>query len=287
MAASYEARAYGIDGGMSGWRARRLCPHAVVVPPRFSAYTEASRALFDLFEETAPLVEGLSLEEAFLDVRGLERISGTPRQIAERLRRRARERVGLGRHRRRRQDEGARQDGEPRRQARRPARHRARSGGGVPAAAARSRRSGESAWSPRTSSAPTGSARSASSSAGTRRSWRCSSGPMRRGTSTRSPTAATRAEFAAGRAAALDRHPVGVRRRREVRVRPRRAAGDPGRSGHAAGAGRQPRGPHRDASLSLRRLLPRHALADAAPIRRPAPARSWPRRGRCSPRPGP
>jgi DNA polymerase IV len=95
MAASYEARAHGIHGGMGGGRARRLCPHAAVVPPRFTAYVEASRALFDLFEETAPLVEGLSMEEAFLDVRGLERISGTPRQIAERLRRRARERVGL------------------------------------------------------------------------------------------------------------------------------------------------------------------------------------------------
>jgi DNA polymerase IV len=95
MAASYEARAFGIEGGMSGWRARRLCPHAAVVSPRFEAYTEASRALFDLFEETAPLVEGLSLEEAFLDVTGLERISGTPSQIAETLRRRARRRVGL------------------------------------------------------------------------------------------------------------------------------------------------------------------------------------------------
>ena len=95
MAASYEARAFGIHGGMNGWRARRLCPHAAVVPPRFDAYTEASRALFDLFEETAPLVEGMSLEEAFLDVRGLERIFGTPRQIAERLRRQAREHVGL------------------------------------------------------------------------------------------------------------------------------------------------------------------------------------------------
>src|SRR3954469_15421712 len=95
MAASYEARAYGIHGGMSGWQARRLCPKAAVVAPRFSAYVEASRALFDLFEETAPLVEGLSMEEAFLDVRGLERISGTPGQIAEWLRRQARERVGL------------------------------------------------------------------------------------------------------------------------------------------------------------------------------------------------
>jgi DNA polymerase-4 len=95
MAASYEARAYGIHGGMGGGRARRLCPQALVVSPRFSAYSEASRALFDLFDETAPLVEGMSMEEAFLDVRGLERISGTPREIAERLRRRARERVGL------------------------------------------------------------------------------------------------------------------------------------------------------------------------------------------------
>jgi DNA polymerase IV len=95
MAASYEARAFGIHGGMGGRQARRLCPEAAVVPPRFSAYTEASKALFELFEETAPLVEGLSLEEAFLDVRGLERISGSPRQIAERLRRRARERIGL------------------------------------------------------------------------------------------------------------------------------------------------------------------------------------------------
>jgi DNA polymerase-4 len=95
MAASYEARAYGIHGGMGGRRAHQLCPHAAVVSPRFSAYSEASRALFDLFEETAPLVEGMSLEEAFLDVRGLERISGTPRQIAGRLRRQARERIGL------------------------------------------------------------------------------------------------------------------------------------------------------------------------------------------------
>jgi DNA polymerase-4 len=95
MAASYEARAYGIHGGMGGRRAHQLCPHAAVVPPRFSAYSEASRALFDLFDETAPLVEGMSLEEAFLDVRGLERISGTPRRIAERLRRQARERIGL------------------------------------------------------------------------------------------------------------------------------------------------------------------------------------------------
>src|SRR5918995_7498962 len=95
MAASYEARAYGVHGGMSGRRARRLCPHAAVVDPRFAAYVEASKALFEIFKQTAPLVEGLSMEEAFLDVRGLEAISGTPREIAARLRRRVREEVGL------------------------------------------------------------------------------------------------------------------------------------------------------------------------------------------------
>jgi DNA polymerase IV len=95
MAASYEARACGVRGAMGGARARRLCPDAVVVPPRFSAYLDASRALFEVFRDTAPEVEGLSLEEAFLDVRGLERISGTPAEIASRLRRATRERVGL------------------------------------------------------------------------------------------------------------------------------------------------------------------------------------------------
>jgi DNA polymerase IV len=95
MAASYEARAYGIRGAMGGARARRLCPHAVVVEPRFSAYVEASNAVFDVFRRTAPEVEGLSMEEAFLDVRGLQRISGSPFEIAVRLRREVLQQVGL------------------------------------------------------------------------------------------------------------------------------------------------------------------------------------------------
>jgi DNA polymerase IV len=95
LAASYEAKAYGIRTAMGGRQARRLCPHAVVVPPRFSAYTEASRAMFAVFEDTSPVVEGLSIDEAFLDVRGMERLAGTPAQIAVRLRRAVRERVGL------------------------------------------------------------------------------------------------------------------------------------------------------------------------------------------------
>jgi len=95
LAASYEAKAYGIRTAMGGRHARRLCPHAIVVSPRMAAYTEASKAMFDVFEDATPLVEGLSIDEAFLDVRGLRRISGTPAEIAARLRRDVRDRVGL------------------------------------------------------------------------------------------------------------------------------------------------------------------------------------------------
>jgi DNA polymerase-4 len=95
LAASYEAKAYGVRTAMGGRQARRLCPDAIVVPPRMSAYAEASRAVYAVFEDVAPLVEGLSIDEAFLDVRGMERIAGTPAQIALRLRRQVRERVGL------------------------------------------------------------------------------------------------------------------------------------------------------------------------------------------------
>jgi DNA polymerase-4 len=95
LAASYEAKAYGVRTAMGGWQARRLCPRAVVVQPRMSAYAEASKAVYRVFEDTTPLVEGLSIDEAFLDVRGLERISGTPAEIAVRLRRDVLGRVGL------------------------------------------------------------------------------------------------------------------------------------------------------------------------------------------------
>ena len=95
LAASYEAKAYGVRTAMGERRARRLCPHAVVVPPRFSAYSEASKEVFRVFEDTSPLVEGLSIDEAFLDVRGMERSIGSPLEIAVRLRRSVRDRVGL------------------------------------------------------------------------------------------------------------------------------------------------------------------------------------------------
>ncbi|HEV2592097.1 MAG TPA: hypothetical protein VGU02_09410, partial [Gaiellaceae bacterium] len=95
LAASYEAKAHGVRTAMGGRQALRLCPSAVVVRPRMSAYTEASRALYEVFEDHSPVVEGLSIDEAFLDVRGMERIAGTPREIAERLRVAVREHVGI------------------------------------------------------------------------------------------------------------------------------------------------------------------------------------------------
>jgi DNA polymerase IV len=95
LAASYEAKAYGVRTAMGGAMARRLCPGAAVVRPRMEAYVEASKALYRVFEDTTPLVEGLSIDEAFLDVRGMRRIAGTPATIAVRLRRAVHERVGL------------------------------------------------------------------------------------------------------------------------------------------------------------------------------------------------
>src|SRR4051812_479973 len=95
MAASYEARARGVRSAMGGARARQLCPDAVIVEPHFYAYVEASKAVFEIFRDAAPVVEAMSIDEAFLDVSGLERISGRPPQIAAELRREVRERVGL------------------------------------------------------------------------------------------------------------------------------------------------------------------------------------------------
>ena len=95
LAASYEAKACGVRTAMGVARALRLCPRAVVVEPRMSAYAEASKDVYRVFDDTASLVEGLSIDEAFLDVRGVRRLSGTPTEIALRLRAKVRERVGL------------------------------------------------------------------------------------------------------------------------------------------------------------------------------------------------
>jgi DNA polymerase-4 len=95
LAASYEAKAYGIHTPMNGREARQRCPDAVVVRPRMSAYSEASKAVFEVFNDTTPLVDAVSIDEAFLEVGGLRRISGTPEQIAAKLRRNVLEQVGL------------------------------------------------------------------------------------------------------------------------------------------------------------------------------------------------
>jgi DNA polymerase IV len=95
LAASYGARACGVRTAMGGRLARRLCPAAVVVRPRMSAYAQASRDVYRIFEDMSPVVEGLSIDEAFLDARGLDHISGTPADIARSLRRRVRAEAGL------------------------------------------------------------------------------------------------------------------------------------------------------------------------------------------------
>ena len=95
LAASYEAKAFGVRTAMGGRQAHALCPHAIVVPPRMSEYSAASDAVFEVFRDTTPLVEPVSVDEAFLDVSGLGRVSGTPVQIGARLRERVRDEVGL------------------------------------------------------------------------------------------------------------------------------------------------------------------------------------------------
>jgi DNA polymerase-4 len=95
LSASYEARAFGVYTPMGVSKARQLCPDAIVVPPRFTAYSDASKTVFDIFDNTTPLVEGLSIDEAFLDVHGLEQLSGTPTEIAVKLRQDVRDRAGL------------------------------------------------------------------------------------------------------------------------------------------------------------------------------------------------
>jgi DNA polymerase-4 len=95
LAASYEAKAFGVRTAMGGRQARRLCPNAIVVSPRMSAYSDASKAVFEVFADTTPAVEGLSIDEAFLDVAGLRRLVGPAVDIAVRLRRAVRDRVGL------------------------------------------------------------------------------------------------------------------------------------------------------------------------------------------------
>ena len=226
-------------------QARRLCPEAVVVPPRMSAYTEASKAVFEVFDDTTPLVEGLSIDEAFLDVGGLRRVvghAGGDRRAA--AARRCSSEVGLpitvGVARTKFLAKVASGGGQARRAAGRAARAaswpsstRCRSSGCGASGRSR-RRSCTSGASPRSARWP----RSAR-----RRWWRCSAG-RRAATCTRWPTTATPGRWRSGRRRrsigsqrALGRRPAHAGRDRRRRSSAS-STGSPGACGRPAGSGR-------------------------------------------------
>jgi DNA polymerase-4 len=94
-AANYAVRRFGVRSAMPIGEALRRCPHAICVRPRMSRYAEVSRQVFAIFNDVTPLVEGLSLDEAFLDVTGSERLLGSAESIAADIRRRIRQETGL------------------------------------------------------------------------------------------------------------------------------------------------------------------------------------------------
>ena len=269
LAASYEAKARGVRTAMGGRQARRLCPQAIVVPPRMSAYSEASKAVFGVFDDTTPLVEGLSIDEAFLDVRGLRRIAGTPTEIAVRLRREVRERVGLPITVGVARTKFLAKVASARRQARRAARRAARRRAGLPPSAAGRAALGRRAGHRREAPRARDHVRSARWPSSPSRRWsRCSA----------SRPAGTLHALAHNR----DPRPVQVGRRRRLdRIAARARAGrrkthdgvdaslvglvDRVTRRHARG---RPGRPHGRAAAALRRLLARDALAHAAPRHR-------------------
>jgi len=94
-AASYEARTYGVFSAMPMAEALRRCPHAIVVPHRMERYAEASRGFFAILDDFSPAVEGLSFDEAFVDLTGSERLLGPPRAVGEAIKARVRRELAL------------------------------------------------------------------------------------------------------------------------------------------------------------------------------------------------
>jgi DNA polymerase IV len=95
LAASYEAKAFGVDGGMSGWRAKQLCPTLRFVGGHFSEYQRLADEVMAVLRDVTPSVERISIDEAFLDVAGAIRLFGPPDRIATRIRSRVRDEIGL------------------------------------------------------------------------------------------------------------------------------------------------------------------------------------------------
>ena len=94
LTASYEARPYGVGSAMPMSRARRKCPHAIVVPPRFDRYSEISRRVMEVFESFSPEVEAISLDEAFVEMTGAESLFGTPGAMGRRIKEGVRQATG-------------------------------------------------------------------------------------------------------------------------------------------------------------------------------------------------
>jgi len=95
LAASYEAKAFGVSGGMSGRRARELCPHLIFVDGHFNEYQRLGDAAIDVLNDFTPLVQRISIDEAFADVAGCTHLFGSPAEIASAVRRRVRTELGL------------------------------------------------------------------------------------------------------------------------------------------------------------------------------------------------
>jgi DNA polymerase-4 len=95
LAANYHARAYGVHSAMPSTRARRACPHAVILQPDYDLFTSVSSSVMEMFRQVTPLVETLSLDEAFLDVSGSTRRLGSPQSIGEHLRARVYDEQGI------------------------------------------------------------------------------------------------------------------------------------------------------------------------------------------------
>ena len=262
LAASYEAKAFGVKGGMPGRRARELCPHLIFVGGHFKEYSRLGDAAMKVLDDFTPLVERISIDEAFADVVGCTHLFGSPAEIAQQDPAAREERARAADLGRRGAHQAPGQDRLAGRQARRAGRGRSREGTGVPARPAGrpdvGRRTGHArapgrAW--RHDHRPAGQylaarARSPAGSGGRREASGAGVEPR----SARDPHAPSRA---------VGRRAVGAgpqaRRRAHLPAGARSS-----RRPHRHAAARQVAGrPHRDGARALRRPARRHALADA------------------------